>query len=62
MHERVINEKTAARAREAGLTVIRDKCMLKEHQKLKKQASHLSIRFFFCRSTETVGCLRHYPI
>jgi len=34
MQEGVINEEAAARAREAGLTVVMDKCMLKEHQKL----------------------------
>jgi len=36
MQEGVINEEAAARAREAGLLVVMDKCMLKEHQKLKK--------------------------
>ena len=35
MQEGVINEEAAARAREAGLMVVMDKCMLKEHQKLK---------------------------
>jgi predicted CoA-binding protein len=38
MQEGVINEEAAARAREGGLLVVMDKCMLKEHQKLKKQA------------------------
>jgi predicted CoA-binding protein len=38
MQEGVINEKAAAQAREAGLVVVMDKCMRKEHQKLKKQA------------------------
>ena len=37
MQEGVINEEAAARAREAGLMVIMDKCMRKEHQKLKKR-------------------------
>jgi len=37
MQEGVINEEEAARAREAGLMLVMDKCMLKEHQKLKKQ-------------------------
>ena len=37
MQEGVINEEAAARGREAGLRVVMDKCMLKEHQKLKKQ-------------------------
>jgi predicted CoA-binding protein len=31
----VINEKAAAQAKEAGLSVVMDKCMLKEHQRLK---------------------------
>ncbi len=34
MQEGVINEEAAARAKEAGLTVVMDKCMLKEHRKL----------------------------
>ncbi len=37
MQKGVINEEAAARGREAGLRVVMDKCMLKEHQKLKKQ-------------------------
>ena len=37
MQEGVINEEAAACAREAGLMVVMDKCMRKEHQKLKKQ-------------------------
>lgn len=32
-----MNEQAAAWAREAGLLVVMDKCMRKEHQKLKKQ-------------------------
>lgn len=35
MQEGVINKEAAARAKEAGLLVIMDKCILKEHQKLK---------------------------
>lgn len=35
IQEGVINEGAAARAREAGLMVVMDKCMLKEHQKLR---------------------------
>ena len=38
MQEGVINEEAAARAREAGLFVVMDKCMFKEHQKLEKRA------------------------
>ena len=34
MQEGVINKKAAVRAREAGLLVVMDKCMFKEHQKL----------------------------
>lgn len=34
MQENVINEQAAARARKAGLLVVMDKCMLKEHQKI----------------------------
>jgi len=35
MQEGVINEEAAARAREAGLMVVMDKCMRKEHLKLR---------------------------
>ena len=38
MQEGVINEEAATQAREAGLMVVVDKCMRKEHRKLKKQA------------------------
>ena len=37
MQEEVINEQAAARAREAGLLVVMNKCMLKEHVNLSKQ-------------------------
>jgi len=37
MQEGVINEEAAARAREAGLMVVMDKCMRKEHRRLKKR-------------------------
>jgi len=36
MQEGVINEQAAARARGAGLLVVMDRCMLKEHMKLAK--------------------------
>ena len=36
MQEGVINEEAAARAEKAGLVVVMDRCMLKEHQKLQK--------------------------
>jgi len=35
MQEGVINEAAAARPREAGLLVVMDKCMLKEHQRIR---------------------------
>jgi len=34
MQEGVINEEAAARARQAGLKVVMDKCMFKEHRRL----------------------------
>lgn len=34
MQEGIVHEVAAAQAREAGLLVVMDKCMLKEHQKL----------------------------
>jgi predicted CoA-binding protein len=34
MQEGVIHEEAAARARAAGLTVVMDRCLLKEHRKL----------------------------
>ena len=37
MQKGVINEEAATRAREAGLLVVMDKCMLIEHQQLKKR-------------------------
>jgi hypothetical protein len=36
MQEGVINEEAASRAREAGLLVVMNKCMRKEHRKLQK--------------------------
>jgi predicted CoA-binding protein len=38
MQEGVINEEAAARAKEAGLLVVMDRCMLKEHGKLQKSS------------------------
>lgn len=38
MQEGVINEEAAARAKEAGLLVVMDRCMLKEHRKLQKSS------------------------
>ncbi len=37
MQEGVINEEAASRARDAGLLVVMDKCMLKEHQCLTQK-------------------------
>jgi predicted CoA-binding protein len=34
MQEGVVHEKAAARARKAGLAVVMDRCLLKEHRKL----------------------------
>ena len=36
MQEGVINEKAALRAQDAGLLVVTDRCMLKEHKRLRK--------------------------
>ena len=36
MQEGVVNEEAASRAREAGLLVVMNKCMRKEHRKLQK--------------------------
>ncbi len=34
LQEGIVNEDAAARARSAGLTVVQDRCMLKEHRRL----------------------------
>jgi predicted CoA-binding protein len=34
MQEGVVHEKAAGKARAAGLTVVMDRCLLKEHRKL----------------------------
>ena len=37
MQEGVINEEAASKARDAGLLVVMDRCMLKEHKRLNKK-------------------------
>lgn len=37
MQEGIVNEDAAAIAREAGLMVVMDRCMLKEHMKMKEK-------------------------
>ena len=37
MQEGIVNEEAANKAREAGLLVVMDKCMLKEHARLKRE-------------------------
>jgi predicted CoA-binding protein len=37
MQEGVINEEAALRAQDAGLLVVMDRCMLKEHKRLNKE-------------------------
>lgn len=36
MQEGIVNEAAAARARQAGLLVVMNKCMFKEHQKMRQ--------------------------
>jgi len=36
MQEEVINEEAALKAQDAGLLVVMDRCMLKEHKRLNK--------------------------
>ena len=42
LQEGVINERAATRAKEAGLLVVMDKCMFKEHQKWGGQNEGIS--------------------
>ena len=37
MQEGIVNEEAADKARDAGLMVVMDKCMLKEHARLKRE-------------------------
>jgi uncharacterized protein len=36
MQEGIVNQEAAGKAREAGIDVVMDKCMLKEHMRLKR--------------------------
>ena len=38
MQEGVVNEEAAAKARDAGLLVVMDRCMLKEHSRLAQES------------------------
>lgn len=40
MQKGVINEEAATRAREAGLLVVMDRCMFKEHKRLKSSGAN----------------------
>jgi predicted CoA-binding protein len=40
MQEGIVNEEAAARARGAGLLVVMDKCMLKEHRRLIQEQNN----------------------
>lgn len=40
MQEGIVNEEAAARARGAGLLVVMDKCMFKEHQRLIQEQNN----------------------
>ncbi len=40
MQEGIINEEAAARARDAGLLVVMDKCMFKEHRRLIQEQNN----------------------
>ena len=46
MQEGIVNEAAAAQAREAGLLVVMDKCMLKEHQKLGTRSKNDTVEEF----------------
>lgn len=37
MQEGIVNEEAATRARDAGLLVVMDKCMFKEHQRMTQE-------------------------
>ncbi len=42
MQERIVNEEAATRARDAGLLVVMDKCMFKEHQRMTQEQGGIS--------------------
>ncbi len=42
MQEEIVNEEAATRARDAGLLVVMDKCMFKEHQRMTQEQGGMS--------------------
>ena len=42
MQEEIVNEEAAARARDAGLLVVMDKCLFKEHQRMTQEQGGMS--------------------
>lgn len=42
MQEGIVNEEAAAKARDAGLLVVMDKCMFKEHQRMTQEQGGMS--------------------
>ncbi len=43
MQEGIVNEEATAKARDAGLLVVMDKCMFKEHQRMTQEQGGMSI-------------------
>lgn len=42
MQEEIVNEEAANKAKDAGLLVVMDKCMLKEHQRMTQEQGGMS--------------------